>query len=316
LTEHTVTITAELAGRRLDVLVSSTINLSRTKAKSLVEGGFVFIDNVKVTKPSLKVRCGQKLLVKVPEEEPVRALPQKIPVDVIYEDEDIVVLNKPPGLVVHPAPGHHSGTLVNALLYRYREIGKVGDPVRPGIVHRLDRDTAGVMVVTKNERAMHALSRQFKDRKVEKIYRALVLGVPAVSGGTVSVPIGRDVFNRKKISPRTASPREAITHYRVLKVFKEHEVAELECKPETGRTHQIRVHMSVLGYPILGDRTYGYKPSKLKDEKLKGLVEKMGMHALCAFRITFRHPRTGKLMSFEAELPEGYKNVLAYLEGA
>jgi len=218
-------------------------------------------------------------------------------------------------MVVHPAPGHYSGTLVNALLHHCKDLGGIGGALRPGIVHRLDKDTAGLIVVAKNDLAQQSLIEQFKNRSVGRFYRALIYGIPKREHDRIVLPIGRDKFDRKKFSPNTTSPKEAITNYWVIEKFPEHNVAEIKCKLETGRTHQIRVHMSNLGHPLLGDRTYGYKPSRIEDEKLRRLIDEMGMHALCAYYLAFDHPRTGKRMEFEVELPKGYQRVLNYLKG-
>ncbi|MEO2065160.1 MAG: RluA family pseudouridine synthase, partial [Desulfurobacteriaceae bacterium] len=249
------------------------------------------------------------------EPEPIEVKPENIPLDVVYEDRDVIVINKPAGMVVHPAPGHYCGTLVNALLYHCKDLGGIGGALRPGIVHRIDKDTAGLLVVAKNDLAQQSLIEQFKNRTVGRFYRALIYGIPKKDYDRIVLPIGRDKFDRKKFSPNTTSPKEAITNYWVIEKFPKHNVSEIKCKLETGRTHQIRVHMSNLGHPLLGDRTYGYKPSRIEDEKLRELIDEMGMHALCAYYLAFDHPRTGKRMEFEVELPEGYKRILEYLRG-
>ena len=308
-----VTVESSYHKLRLDQFISAVADISRSQAKELIEEGLVSVDGTTVKKPSFKVKEGQKISFEIPEPEPLELEPENIPLDVVYEDRDVIVINKPAGLVVHPAPGHTSGTLVNAILHHCKDLQGIGGTLRPGIVHRLDKDTAGLIVVAKNDLAQQSLVEQFKNRTVGRFYRALILGIPKKDHDRIVVPIGRDKFDRKKFSPRTTSPKEAITNYWVIKKFPEHNVSEIRCKLETGRTHQIRVHMSYLGHPLLGDRTYGYKPSRIEDETLKKLIDEMGMHALCAYYLAFDHPRTGKRLEFEVELPEGYRKVLEYL---
>ncbi len=305
----------EHAGKRLDQFLSEVADISRSQAKELIEEGLVLVDGKESKKPSQKVKEGQRVEFEIPEPEPLELQPENIPLDVVYEDRDVIVINKPAGLVVHPAPGHYSGTLVNALLYHCKDLEGINGTLRPGIVHRLDKDTAGLLVVAKNDLAQRSLVEQFKKRSVGRLYRALLLGIPEKEKDRIVLPIGRDRFDRKKFSPNTTSPKEAITNYWITEKFPQFNVSEVECKLETGRTHQIRVHMSSLGHPLLGDRTYGYKPSRIKDEKLRKLVDEMGMHALCAYYLSFDHPRTGKRMEFRVELPPGYRKVLSYLRG-
>ncbi|ADU96342.1 RluA family pseudouridine synthase [Thermovibrio ammonificans] len=301
--------------QRLDQFVAEAAQISRSQAKEIIEKGLVKVNGKTVQKPAYKVKEGERVEFEVPEPEPIEVKPEAIPLEVIYEDQDVIVINKPAGMVVHPAPGHYSGTLVNALLHHCKDLGGIGGALRPGIVHRLDKDTAGLIVVAKNDLAQQSLIEQFKNRSVGRFYRALIYGIPKREHDRIVLPIGRDKFDRKKFSPNTTSPKEAITNYWVIEKFPEHNVAEIKCKLETGRTHQIRVHMSNLGHPLLGDRTYGYKPSRIEDEKLRRLIDEMGMHALCAYYLAFDHPRTGKRMEFEVELPKGYQRVLNYLKG-
>ena len=300
--------------KRLDQFVAEVGDVSRSQAKDLIEKGLVEVDGKAVTKPSYKVKPGQTVEFEVPEPEPLELKPQNIPLEVVYEDSDVIVINKPAGLVVHPAPGHYEGTLVNALLYHCKDLQGINGTLRPGIVHRLDKDTAGLIVVAKNDLAQQSLIEQFKERSVGRFYRALVMGIPKKEHDRIVVPIGRDCFDRKKFSPNTTSPKEAITNYWVLEKFPEFSVSEIKCKLETGRTHQIRVHMSHLGHPLLGDRTYGYKPSRVEDPTLRKLIDNMGMHALCAYYLAFNHPRTGRRLQFQVEPPEGYRKVLEYLK--
>jgi len=308
-----VTVESSHHKLRLDQFISAVADISRSQAKELIEEGLVSVNGTTVKKPSFKVKEGQRVSFEIPEPEPLELEPENIPLDVVYEDRDVIVINKPAGLVVHPAPGHTSGTLVNAILYHCKDLQGIGGTLRPGIVHRLDKDTAGLIVVAKNDLAQQSLVEQFKKRTVGRLYRALILGIPKKEHDRIVVPIGRDKFDRKKFSPRTTSPKEAITNYWVVGKFPRHNVSEIRCKLETGRTHQIRVHMSYLGHPLLGDRTYGYKPSRIEDETLRKLIDEMGMHALCAYYLAFDHPRTGKRMEFKVELPPQYRRVLEYL---
>ncbi len=308
-----VVVEKEHSKKRLDQFISEVSELSRSQAKGIIEEGLVKVDGKVVKKPSQKVKEGQVVEFEIPEPEPIEVKPENIPLDVVYEDRDVIVINKPAGMVVHPAPGHYSGTLVNALLYHCKDLGGIGGALRPGIVHRIDKDTAGLLVVAKNDLAQQSLIEQFKNRTVGRFYRALIYGIPKKDYNRIVLPIGRDKFDRKKFSPNTTSPKEAITNYWVIEKFPKHNVSEIKCKLETGRTHQIRVHMSNLGHPLLGDRTYGYKPSRIENEKLRELIDEMGMHALCAYYLAFDHPRTGKRMEFEVELPKGYKRVIEYL---
>ncbi len=310
-----VEVEKEQSGKRLDQFLSEVADISRSQAKELIEEGLVLVDGKKPKKPFQKVKEGQRVEFEIPEPEPLELQPENIPLDIVYEDRDVIVVNKPAGLVVHPAPGHYSGTLVNALLYHCKDLEGINGTLRPGIVHRLDKDTAGLLVVAKNDLAQRSLVEQFKERSVGRLYRALLLGIPKKERDRIVLPIGRDRFDRKKFSPNTTSPKEAITNYWIIEKFPQFNVSEVECKLETGRTHQIRVHMSSLGHPLLGDRTYGYKPSRIKDESLRKLIDEMGMHALCAYYLSFNHPRTGERMEFRVELSPGYRKVLSYLRG-
>ncbi len=308
-----VIVSREKGNKRLDQFISEVSELSRSQAKEIIEKGLVKVNGKEAKKPSQKVKEGQVVSFEVPPPKPIEVKPEDIPLEVVYEDEDVIVINKPAGMVVHPAPGHYTGTLVNALLHHCKDLGGIGGALRPGIVHRLDKETSGLIVVAKNDLAQHSLIEQFKNRSVGRFYRALIVGIPKKERDRIVLPIGRDKFDRKKFSPNTTSPKEAITNYWVLEKFPEDNVSEIKCKLETGRTHQIRVHMSSLGHPLLGDRVYGYKPSKIRDRELRELIDQMGMHALCAYYLAFNHPRSGKRLEFEVELPQGYKRVLNFL---
>lgn len=267
--------------------------ISRSHIKKLIDNGNILINGAKV-KVHHKVRTGEKIEVAL-EELPFLSLePEDIPLDIIYEDDDIIVVNKPPGMATHPGPGITSGTLVNALLHHCKSLSTVND-ARPGIVHRLDKDTSGIMVVAKNNFSHMELAKQFKERTVKKRYIALVRGILELDEGVVDLPIGRHPSLRQKMAVRYDSPKKAITEYKVLKRLKDFTMVELNLK--TGRTHQIRVHMTYLGHPILGDKKYGAK-------------DRFPRQALHSYFLSFSHPRTGENLEFIAELPADIKNLV------
>ncbi|NIA12192.1 MAG: RluA family pseudouridine synthase [Nitrospiraceae bacterium] len=303
----------EYDGIRLDVFLSSKVEgLSRSQAKSIVKNG-VMVNDKLVKKPSYPVSENDEVVFEIPEPKPLGLEAEDIAIDIVYEDSDIIVVNKPAGLVVHPAPGHYSGTLVNALLHHCKDLSGINGTLRPGIVHRLDKDTSGLMVVAKNGLSQENLSRQFRERKVEKFYRTFVYGLIKEDRGTIEVPIGRDKFNRKRFSTNTSAPRHAKTDLWVIKRYEDYNVTDVKCKIETGRTHQIRVHMSHMGFPILNDKLYGFKASRVKSVKLKSAIEDMHMNALCSYHLKFKHPRSGKPMEFEIDLPPAMKKILDIL---
>ncbi len=281
---------------RIDVFLSKCLNeLTRSEIKRLIKEGFVELNGEKVKKASVKVKKGDKTKVYIPEKKELRVIPQEIPLDIIYEDEDIVVLNKPSGMVVHPGAGNFEGTLSNALISRYPDIVETGAQGRPGIVHRLDKDTSGVIIVARNKKAMLELQRQFKEREVKKSYIAVVRGNFKEKSGVINLPIGRSISNRKKYSPKTRKPREAVTEYKVL--FEKGEYSLVEARPKTGRTHQIRVHFASKGHPIVGDSLYSRK------KEWKRLL----LHARL---LTLKHPSTGQEMLFYAPPPKEFYEFL------
>lgn len=294
-------VKAENTGARLDAYIAENINnLSRTMVKKLVEDGNVSV-NGKVQKVSYKVQENDEIIVNEPEAKELDIKAEDIPVDVVYEDKDIIVVNKPKGLVVHPANGNWDGTLVNAIMAICKDsLSGIGGEIRPGIVHRLDKDTSGLLIIAKNDEAHLNMSNQIKDRQVKKIYYALVRGVVPENEATINMPIGRSTKDRKKMAV-TKSGKEAITHFKVLERFNKYTL--LEVKIDTGRTHQIRVHLSEIGHPVVGDEVY----SNGKNEfGVKGQL-------LHAKSLDFKHPITGKEMHLETELPEEFENVLKKL---
>ena len=300
-----LTADAEDAGLRLDAFLAENLEeLSRSRAQQLIEGGLATLEGAPVKK-NHRVSPGERFRVEVPEPEALELTPENIPLDILYEDGDLIVLNKPKGLVVHPAPGHPSGTLVNALLWHCGgSLSGIGGVSRPGIVHRLDMDTSGLMLCAKNDRAHRLLSAQLSDRSLSREYEAILRGTPRETEGTVDAPIGRSPRDRKKMAVTTQGSRRAVTRYRVLESFSGY--SYVRCALETGRTHQIRVHMAYIGHPVAGDPLYG------------GGRAELGLSSQClhARSIRFIHPSTGEAMSFDSELPEEFTRALNALRAA
>lgn len=289
--EHqVVAFTVEHAGERLDTVLPGYVeNLSRAAAQRLIKTGEVTV-NGRPSRPSYRVQAGDEVLVRVPVEIPEPVLPEDIPLDIIYEDDALLVVNKPAGMVVHPGAGHSSGTLVNALLAHCPQIAEVGGPDRAGIVHRLDKDTSGLILVAKDENTRAALQRQFKRRQVVKTYLALIEDHMHPREGIIEAPVGRDKRQRKKMAV-VRSGRPARTMYRVVEYFADHTL--LEVRPHTGRTHQIRVHLSWMGYPVVGDKIYGHRRQRLLQDR----------HFLHAAQVSCTHPTSGEEVAFRAPLP-------------
>lgn len=297
---ETVTAEAEDAGTRADVFLAAKLGVSRSNMQKLLEDGRVKRGE-KIIKANYKVRAGEMFVVDIPEPEPIEAVPENIPLDIIYEDDDVVVLNKARGMVVHPAPGNYTGTLVNALLYHCSNLSGINSAIRPGIVHRLDKDTSGIMIVAKNDAAHISLSQQIQSKTAVRTYLAVVRGNIKTDSGTIETQIARDKTDRKKMAVVKEGGRDAITDYEVLERFGKYTL--LRCKLRTGRTHQIRVHMEYLGYPLVGDPKYS--PMKTPFG-IKG-------QALHSHTLEFTHPRTGERMKFEAPLPEDMHKIITRL---
>ena len=297
---ETVTAEAEDAGTRADVFLAAKLGVSRSNMQKLLEDGRVKRGE-KIIKANYKVRAGEMFVVDIPEPEPIEAVPEKIPLDIIYEDDDVVVLNKARGMVVHPAPGNYTGTLVNALLYHCSNLSGINSAIRPGIVHRLDKDTSGIMIVAKNDASHISLSRQIQSKTAVRTYLAVVRGNIKTDSGTIETQIARDKTDRKKMAVVKEGGRDAITDYEVLERFGKYTL--VRCKLRTGRTHQIRVHMEYLGYPLVGDPKYS--PMKTPFG-IKG-------QALHSHTLEFTHPRTGERMKFEAPLPEDMHKIITRL---
>ena len=294
---------ADTAGERLDAfLARSVAGLTRSSAQKLLEEGCV-TRNGKPGKKNDKLNPGDEISLTVPEARPVDIAPREMPLDIVYEDEDVVVLNKPKGLVVHPAAGHQDDTLVNGLLYALGDsLSGINGQLRPGIVHRIDKDTSGLLAVAKNDLAHTVLASQLKDHSMARTYEAIVCGSFREDSGTVDAPIGRHPTDRKKMCVIARNSKEAVTHWEVVRRYRGY--THIRCKLETGRTHQIRVHMAHIGHPILGDTVYGHKKPELGQSS----------QCLHAGALCFTHPRTGLPVMVFAPLPDYFTEVLAKLE--
>jgi 23S rRNA pseudouridine1911/1915/1917 synthase len=293
------TVGTKLAGQRIDKFITDALEevTSRTQIQQWIKDGHVTV-NGKAAKPNYKLSVNDSIVVSVPEPVDVELVPENIPLDVIFEDSDVIVLNKPRGLVVHPAPGHYSGTLVNALLHHCRDLSGINGFLRPGIVHRIDKDTSGLIMAAKNDKAHASLADQLKAHTVNRKYIALVHGNIQHENGTIDAPIGRDSHDRKMYTVTEKNSKQAVTHFLVLERFGDFTLVEL--KLETGRTHQIRVHMKFIGHPLVGDPMYG---------KSKGTMNMEGQ-ALHAAVLGFNHPRSDAPLLFEAPLPDDFEDLL------
>ncbi|MCF6461283.1 RluA family pseudouridine synthase [Clostridium sp. Cult3] len=289
-------------GERLDYYLSKTIpGISRTYVQKMIKEGLVLV-NGKQVKPRYLVKKGDLIKANFREPEKLELIPEDIPIDIIFQDEDLLVVNKPKGMVVHPAPGNPSGTLVNALLYHVSNLSSIESTIRPGIIHRLDKDTSGLLIVAKNDKSHKALSKQLKNREIKRIYTALVYGRLDKEKAVIDAPIGRHPINRKRMAVVYKNSKEAITHYRVLEYYKDYTLVEASL--ETGRTHQIRVHMAYINHPVVGDPVYSNRKSEFG-------VDSQLLHAR---QLGFYHPRSGEYMEFESELPKDFKKIIQLLE--
>jgi 23S rRNA pseudouridine1911/1915/1917 synthase len=296
----TEAVTEEEKGLRADHFISQQLGLTRSSLQHDMEKGLVTKDG-KPVKASYKVKTGDVFTVIVPPAVPLEAVPEPIPIDVLYEDEDVIVVNKPRGMVIHPAAGNYTGTLVNALLYHCRDLSGINGVVRPGIVHRLDKDTSGVMIAAKNDTAHLALSEQIRNKEAKRTYLAIVRGNIRDDQGHIETRIDRDPRDRMKMAVVLSGGRLAITDYTVLERYGRFTV--VRCQLQTGRTHQIRVHMAYLGHPLVGDPKY-------MPEKTCFSIRGQALHSE---KLTFRHPRTGEIMTIEAPLPEDMQTILTRL---
>lgn len=311
--EHTekLVIAQSLPNSRLDVFLREKFSaVSRGTMRRLIEQGHIRV-NGKIVKPMHTPRAGEEVTIVFPEARPAEAQPEEIPLDILFEDKSLLVVNKPAGLVVHPAAGHEEHTLVNALLHHCKgSLSGIGGVARPGIVHRIDKETSGCLVVAKNDETHLALSQQFAGRTVKKFYDAIVIGVMPRDDGEIHAAIARHPTHRKRMAVHDdGDGRAAHTSYRVLKRFTHATLVEAEI--HTGRTHQIRVHFQHLGFPLLGDETYGAKPNKRFTEETGLTAPRVMLHAR---RLSFTHPRTGKVVKFEAPLPSDFQSLLKMLK--
>ena len=289
----------DVPGERIDSYIASVTELSRSNVQKLIEGGAILV-NGKTCKANYKLRAGDVAEIQMPEPEDIEALPENIPLDIIYEDSDIIVINKARGMVVHPAAGNYTGTLVNALLYHCKDLSDINGVRRPGIVHRIDKDTTGLLAVAKNNNAHLALAEQLQDHTMSRVYYAVVEGIIGENSGTVNAPIGRHDNDRKKMAVNTRVGKPAVTHFEVLERLDN--CTLVKCRLETGRTHQIRVHMAYTGHPVTGDPVYGIKNTRGMDGQ-----------ALHAGELTLIHPATGEPVTFKAPLPEDFEKLLKRL---
>ncbi|WP_066175065.1 RluA family pseudouridine synthase [Bacillus marinisedimentorum] len=297
---YSLTAGPEHENTRIDKLVTDQeSDWSRSQVQQWIKDGLVLV-NDKAVKGNYKTRCGDQIRITVPEPEEVNVLPEAIELDVRYEDQDVIVVNKSRGMVVHPGPGHSSGTLVNALLHHCEDLSGINGELRPGIVHRIDMDTSGLIIVAKNDAAHQHLARQLSEKTVTRKYKAIAHGVVSHDKGTIDAPLGRDKNDRKKMTVTDENSRNAVTHFEVLERFQNY--TYVECVLETGRTHQIRVHMKYIGHPLAGDPKYGPK----KTLPIEG-------QALHAEVLGFIHPRTGEYVELQAELPEDMEKLLERL---
>jgi 23S rRNA pseudouridine1911/1915/1917 synthase len=314
---YTVTVAPDKAGSRLDRLLAEALpGVSRTRLKTLIEDGRIeACGGGAVVDPARRVRAGEMFVVAVPAPQPKAPQPQPIPLAIVYEDAHLIVVDKPAGLVVHAGAGNPDGTLVNALLAHCPEgLSNIGAPLRPGIVHRLDKDTSGLLVVAKTDAAHLALARQFAEHSVERAYRALVWGNPSPPAGRITAVIGRSRRDRTRMAVVSRGGKAAVTEYRTLRTYGS--IASLvECRPATGRTHQIRVHMASIGHPIIGDRVYGGRRARYAADADQLLpLTGFPRQALHAFLIGFQHPETMDGLYFSSPLPNDYKKLIDFLE--
>ena len=302
-----ITVKTSESGQRIDTFLAGKTGITRSQIQKLMEKGDVLVNGVPVS-PNYRVRGGDGVTLSSPEKEAEGLVPEPIPVEILYEDEHIVVVNKPAGMVVYPAAGHGHGTLMNALAYHCSRLAVVGGPLRPGVVHRLDRDTSGVMVVALDDAAYYSLVRQFRERTISRKYSTIVFGNISADTGEIALPIGRSGSDRKKMSTRVRRGKEAVTRWKVLERFGS--ATLLEARLGTGRTHQIRVHFSSIGHPVLGDRTYGRK-TEIESGKKKVSFPRQMLHAEL---LGFTHPASGAYMEFSSPLPRDMRDVLGAMK--
>ncbi len=306
----------EFNKKRLDLFLTRVNpEYSRSFYQKLIKEGYIFVNGNMINKPSFKLKKDNEVLVFIPVSEDLDIQPENIPLDILYEDKDIAVIYKPPNMVVHISIGHERGTLVNALLYHFKYLSEFGGKLRAGIVHRLDKDTAGLMVVAKTEFAHKELQKQFQNRTVNKKYKAIIVGIPEKEHSIINIPIGRSIYNRQKMGTIAVNPKEAITEYWLEKKWEKHNLSLVDIKLHTGRTHQIRVHFSSIGHPLVNDKVYGFRTNHLKTDLAKSLVKNWPYQCLIAYRLSFIHPRKNTLLDITLDkFPENFKELLNGLD--
>lgn len=298
---------------RLDLFISREVpDLTRSAVQRLIDAGLITVNGVP-PRPSLKLKGGEQVFIEIPPPAPAVPQAEELPLAILYEDSDLIVLDKAAGMSVHPGAGNPDGTLVNALLSHCDDLSGIGGEIRPGIVHRIDKDTSGVIVVAKNDRAHLELARQFEEHSIKRVYFALVYGSPKTEKGRIEAAIGRHPVDRKKMSGKARRGKHAVTHWKVIGRYGP--VTAVELRLETGRTHQIRVHLSEAGFPLLGDPVYGGsgRLTGLKDPALQALIRKLGRQALHARILGFLHPASGEYLEFSSPLPEDMARILDHL---
>jgi 23S rRNA pseudouridine1911/1915/1917 synthase len=304
----------DIPAERLDQFVAATLpGVSRASAQRLIETGDVLVNGV-AAKPSLKLKGGELVTVAVPPPEASEALPEEIPLDILYEDHDVIVVNKPAGMVVHPGAGNPAGTMVNALLGHCNDLSGIGGKIRPGIVHRIDKDTSGVIIAAKNDHAHLSLARQFSEHTIKRIYLAIVYGSPKTDSGRIESTIGRHPIDRTRMSSTAKHGKHAATHWKVIARYEGATLIRLRL--ETGRTHQIRVHLSEAGHPLVGDLIYGSQArlKGLRNPQVRALLKTLDRQALHAKTLGFIHPATDQYLEFDTELPDDMARIIAGLE--
>jgi len=318
-----IVVPSNLNGIRIDKFLQSKLdNISRTRIKNLIQDGYVKMNNEIISNASKKIKNNDKILVTFPPSQETHIKPNKVPMDILFEDDDIILINKFPGIVVHPGAGNYENTIVNGLLEKYKNnLSSVGGKLRPGIVHRIDKDTSGVIVIAKNDNAHINLSNQFSKHSIQRVYEALIWGSLKPQNGKIIEKISRSVKNRQLMAVRKEKGKLGITNYKTIKIFQNSDLPKIsliECSLETGRTHQIRVHMNYKGNPIIGDKSYGKRKKKFKkiNLKIEEEINKFNRQALHAKSLGFIHPRTKKEVFFEAKRPNDFETLIKNLKKA
>ena len=318
-----IIVSLEFHGYRIDKFLQSQIaELSRTRLQTLIGDGHVKVNDLSVNSSSKKIKEKDQIKVNFPPPKETLIKPNKIPLNILYDDNDVIVINKSPGIVVHPGAGNYDNTIVNGLIFKYKNnLSSIGGKIRPGIVHRIDKDTSGVIIVAKNDNAHINLSKQFSDHSIKRVYEALVWGSLKPQSGKINERISRSIKNRQLMAVRKERGKIAITNYKTLKIFHNlnlPKISFIECRLETGRTHQIRVHMNFKGNPILGDKSYGKTKKKFKkiDPNLEKRINNFNRQALHAKSLTFIHPKTKKELFFEAKRPNDFEILIKNLKKA